>query len=299
VTDQLDLLLESVREEEPNDDAFVQRVMADVRADETRRAGRRRMRRPMVIGISAAIVVTGGAVAAVVGTNPRTEEAQATKRPAIVISSQEPGEESARPRATQARPADDAEPASTQAPTGAGYATDHSSFIVDKETGLMLQTDAYTNEFTASKPQRVTLTLENTGSYPITMSASEGCALQVMAYGAEGPAPDTALLTDPDGKFEWVCAGSDADPRLQAGNESWVLAPGERRTADAFLTLPQTGEWKVSGMCRCDFKQVKPTPIQTTDPLTDLTNRALPSPLLPEQPDGSNLVTPAIGVRAN
>jgi len=301
VTDQLDLLLESVREAEPNDEAFVQSVMADVRADETRRVGRRRLRRPMVIGISAAIVVTGGAVAAVVGTNPKPDEAQATRRPAIVVTSEEPADEPAAPKATQARPAkEDPAPKSTTTPVGAGYATDHSSFIVDDETGLMLRTDTYTNEFTTSKPQRVTLTLENTGRYPIAMSASQGCALQVMAYGAEDrTAPDTSLLTDPDGKFEWVCAGSDDDPRSETSNERWALAPGERRTADAFIVLPETGEWKVSGICRCEYTQVKPTPFKSSDPLTELTNRALPSPLLPEQPDGRNLVTPAIGVRAS
>jgi hypothetical protein len=299
VTDQLDLLLESVREDEPTDEAFVQRVMADVRVDETRRTGRRRLRHPMVIGISAAIVVTGGAVAALVGTNPTTDEAaQATRRPAIVVTSQEP--EQVAPRATQARPASEPAPESTTTPVGAGYPTDHSSFIVDEETGLMLRTDTHTNAFTTSKPQRVTLTLENTGGYPIALSASQGCALQVMAYGAEdATAPDTSLLTDPDGKFEWVCAGSDADPRSGDGDETWVLAPGERRTADAVLVLPEAGAWKVSGMCRCDYNQVKPTPFETSDPLADLTNRALPSPLLPEQPDGRNLVTPAIGIRAD
>ncbi len=305
MSDQLDLLLDSVREPEPFDETFVASVMAEVTRIDAKRSYRRRgLRRPLVMGIAAGIVVTGGAVAAVVGTNPSNDEARATKAPpAAVTVSATPDDRraSADAPATQAAPADDPAPARTKTPKGAGYASDHSAFIVDEETGLLLQTDTHSAAFTVGKAQRVTLTMENTGDFPIAMSAPDGCPLQVMAYGAdEGVGtPDSSLLTDPRGRFEWVCAGSDDDPRDPSEDQAWVLAPGERTTADAFLVLPEGGDWTVNGMCRCDYKQVKPTPVPKSDPLTQLTRRALPSPLLPEQPDGKNLVTPPIAVRAD
>jgi hypothetical protein len=305
MSDQLDLLLDSVREMDPFDEGFVQNVMTEVRADEARlvrKLARRGLRRPMVMGVAAAVIVTGGAVAAVVGTNPSQDKPATSTRPAVpVVAEDERATTAPRAVAPIAPVSDAASPAATKVPSGKGFLTDHTSFIADAKTGLLLKTESYTNGFTVGKPQRVTLTLENTGRYPVAFNASDGCALQVMAYGAdEGAAePDASLITDPEGKFEWVCAGSDEDPRVQTVGDSWVLAPGERKVADAFVVLPEKGAWWLSGMCRCEYKQVKPTPMPKADPLTDLTRRALPSPLLPEEPDGKNLVAPPIGVRAD
>lgn len=303
MSDQLDLLLGSAREPEPFDENFVQAVMTEVHRVEARRTYRRGLRRPMVMGIAAAIVVTGGAVAAVVGTNP-SDDARTTDPPASVVTVTRPGADPTAPGSAPAAgtASDGTSPAEATTPAGRGYSSDHVSFTLDEATGLSLQTDTHTNIFTVGRTQRVTLTLENTGRYPIAVSSSDGCPLQVMAYGDHDPttAPDTSLLTDPQARFEWECAGSDDDPRTGGGSTTWVLAPGERTTADAFLVLDQTGDWSVSGMCRCTYEQVKPTPVPKSDPLQGLeVPAALPSPLLPEQPDGRNLVTPPIAVRAD
>lgn len=304
MTHTLDLLLETAREPEPSDDAFVQLVMAGVQDIDARRVGRRWMRRPMVIGISAAIVVCGGAVAAVVGTNPSPEkEAAATKRPAAVAVSAAPEAEivGAEPATRASKANDVAAPASTSTPVGAGYATDHTSFVVDEKTGVLLRTETYTNVFEVGKAQRVTLTLENTGAYPVAFTASDGCGLQVMASGARNGnvTSDSSLLGGDDALFEWVCAGSDDDPRDGEGQTTWVLGVGERKTADAFLTLPEAGAWKISGICRCEYRQVKPTPAPRKDLMSKLGAETLNAPLLPEPSDGKNLVTPVIGVRAD
>ncbi len=304
MSDRLDLLLDHVREAEPSDDAFVMGVMTRVNAEETRltaRLARRGLRRPMVMGVVAAVVVTGGAVAAVVGTKP-VPETPATQRPAAIVEASDEPTSDAGPapkRSAAGIAATDPAPTSSKVPTGEGYATDHTSFIVDATTGLLLQTETYTNAFTVEKAQRVTLTLENTGRHPITIDASEGCAMQVMAYAADDNQPDTALITDPSARFEWECAGSDSDPRGRVFGDTFLLAPGERKVADAFLTLPQEGTWKISGMCRCEYRQIKPTPVPKGNPIDELTRRALPSPLLPEQPDGKNLVAPPVGIRAD
>jgi hypothetical protein len=303
VSDQLDLLLDATREPEPFDDAFVASVMTQVNADETRRQAklaRRGIRRPMVMGVVAAIVVTGGAVAAVVGTNPlHRDEAVSTKRPAVTITAEESDEPAAAPRASakQAVPSV-ASPAKTKVPTGEGYLGEHTSYIVDAATGLLLQTETYSTTFVIGQAQRITLTLENTGRHPIAFNATDGCPLQVMAYGDENTTPES-LITDPDGRFEWECAGSDDDPTIAKFGDTFILQPGERKVADAYVTLPSKGTWSVAGMCRCEYRKVEPTPVPKSDPLTDLTRRALPSPLLPDQPDGKNLVAPPIAVRAD
>jgi hypothetical protein len=302
----LDLLLETTREPEPQDDAFVMRVMAEVRASETKRAGRRWMRRPMVFGISAAIVVTGGAVAAVVGTNTgSTDRIAATSRPTAVQVSDDPTRSSSDPLAAPAPGTGSGDPASTLTPNRTGYSSDHVAHTLDPATGVLLVTDTHTARFTRSVEHRVTVTVENTGKYPVAFQAEEGCGLQVVATaGTDVPGLPDGTVSDDTPWFEWECASSDNDPRLVAPAEAWVLAPGERKTADATLVLDQVGGWNVSGICRCTYRQVKPTPVPKTDPLDDITKGqlskgALSVPLTTEQPDGSNLITPPIGNRVD
>jgi hypothetical protein len=86
---------------------------------------------------------------------------------------------------------------------------------------------------------------------------------------------------------------------VQAADEGFVLKPGESRTAKAQVRLPQSGEWDIIGVCRCSYTQVRPTPVPKDDPLGQLTQRALPSPLLPESTNGENLTTPPVRVRAS
>jgi len=298
----LDVLLEAAREPEPIDDLFVARVMTDVRTG-GRRTPRGGLRRPIVIGIAAAVMVTGGTVAALVGTNPSHRPPAASHAPAPVhVSSQ--------PRSTvtvSAAPAPAVRPAAPRpvekvVQQTEGFLTDHTAYILDAKTGLRLKTETYTNDLTVGKDHRVTLTLENTGTRTIRFSAQKDCALQVMAF-PKGTNSST-VYQSPDnykGNFDWVCAGSDYDPRAQPLTERFELAPGERKTADAYINLDDPGEWKVVGMCRCSYSQkeaVGSSPQPKSDPLTELFRRTLPAQLLPEQYDNENLISPGIIVDA-
>lgn len=301
MSDALDALLDLTREELPADDAFVTRVMADVQRFEQKRTTRRGLRRPMVAGVAAALIVTGGTVAAVVGTNPRPQRPVAPK-PTAKVSVALPSQA---PVAVTAAPAPQVEKES--APLSpkdvieeeSGFLTDHTAFIRDAKTGLRLQTETYTNEFVVGRDHRVTLTLENTGTKPITFSAAKDCALQVMAFPEGSNSAPVYQSPEDHSGFEWVCAGSDADPQALPFNEEFVLEPGDRRTADAYLNLRTEGEWKIGGLCRCSYtrrESVQASP--KSDPLTELFRRALPAPLLPERYEGRNLVTPGIIVRS-
>ena len=299
----LDLLLESTRTDEPRDDLFVQRVMSGVRSYEGRWT-RRALRRPMVFGIAAAVLVTGGAVAAVVGTNPKAPRAEVrTAAPSVEAPVKEksaPVTVSARPRAQAPAPA---APVERKIVETEGFLTDHTAFIIDPESGLRLETETYTNDFVVGKAHRITLTLENTGSKPVSFSAAKDCALQVMAFpDGTNSAPAYQAPEDYTGSFEWVCAGSDADPRTQPFSESFVLRPGDRRIADAYVTLRRPGVWKLAGMCRCTYSRMESAdadaPRPMSDPISELLGHPLTAPLLPRESDGENLVTPGIIVRA-
>ena len=302
MSNALDVLLDLTREEHPSDDVFVARVMSDVRTYE-QRSGRRMLRRPMIIGVTAAVLVTGGAVAAVVGTNPSEPKPAAPRISAPAVAPQAPRatvEVTSAPKPATTSPRS-AAPAPKVVEDAAGFLTDHTAFILDAKTGLRLQTETYTNEFIAGKDHRVTLTLENTGTKPITFSAAKDCALQVMAF-PEGSNSASVYQAPEDysGSFEWVCAGSDTDPRTQAFSEDFVLQPGERRIADAYLNLRTAGEWKIGGMCRCSYSRMESVsaPAPKSNPFSELFRRAVPEPLQPEKYEGRDLVTPGIIVRA-
>jgi hypothetical protein len=301
MSNALDLLLDETREPAPFDEDFVQNVMSSVHAYEHKRLSRRVTRRPIAFGIAAALLATGGTVAAVVGTNPQTpaDGAGQSTAPTRITASTRPDATDDGVVSTPGRTADGTSSAS---PTGSavdeanGLLSAHTSFVLDPKTGLRLQTEAYTNDFIVGREHRVTLTLENTGTKPVTMSGAKDCQLQVMAYPAGES--DSATYQDPDeytGNFEWLCAGSQSDPRADALSESFLLAPGERISADAYVALPQPGEWKIVGMCRCSYARVEgASPSPKSDPLSDLFEHALPAPLIPEGNEGENLVTPAI-----
>ncbi len=301
--DALDLLLNQVREPHPCDESFVQGVMTKVRFDDRKRGYRESLRRPIVVGIAAGVVVMGGAVAALVGGNPErtpVDKPDVTAGAPVTVRKATPTSEAPttpRQEATAAKPA----PAAGVVKKASGYLTEHTAWAFDAKTGLHLTTESYTTEFVAGKSHRVTLTLENTGAKPISVRAPSDCGLQAMAVPKGGDVG--AAYTAPQsyqGRFEWVCAGSDADPRLAGLSEDFVLDPGDRRSADAFVTLQETGDWNVFGMCKCTYRRVdEPTPPPKSDPLTDLFRRTVPSDLLITPPsDGKDLATPPIGVRA-
>jgi hypothetical protein len=295
--DKLDLLLEQVREPEPFDETFVQSVMQEVRVTEMQPSRWSSLRRPTVTMIAAAALITGGAVAAVVGTNPVERDRAAEKpRAATSVTVTDAPVDIPKVSAPVVGAKDPAASVADLAPEG--FTTKHTSYITDAATGLRLETETYTNTFELDREHRVTLTLENTGRHPISISAAKGCGLQVL--GSQKGDPSASASGEPaeySDDLAWVCAGSTADPRVAVANERYVLAPGERRVADSFIRLRSVGEWSLVGVCRCTYTQVRPTPVpKDDDPLSDLARRALPSPLLPEQPDGSNLATPAIRV---
>jgi hypothetical protein len=302
MTGALDLLLEQVREPEPADELFVRRVMAGVRPGTTRRARLFTLRHPVIATVAAAALVTGGAVAAVVGTNPHHKTETSPPRlsaPAAVTARKAPPAAvpvAPRPAATVKAPA----PAKV-VQKARGYLTEHTAWAFDAKTGLRLTTESYTTDFTVGKAQRVALTLENTGAKPVSVSGASDCALQVMAVPAGGDVG--AVYNDPraySGQFEWVCAGSDANPRIGGLSETFVLEPGDRRTADGFVDLKQAGKWNVFGMCRCSYRTVDdPSASPKSDALVDLFSRALPNDVLPaDKAEGKDLATPPIAVRA-
>jgi hypothetical protein len=298
--DALDVLLDEVREPWPTDKAFVDRVMNDVRADEARRANRRSFRRPIVVGLAVAAVVTGGAVAAVVGTYPSpAKHNPAASAPQISSALASPQHTTTGVTVTpKSSAAGGASEPGAVVQKARGYATDHTSFAYDTKTGLKLQTETYTNTFTASRAHQVTLTLTNTGKSPLAFNASKDCALQVMAFPVDAAASSYTNPEDYTGNFEWQCAGTDADPRTQTIPDSFVLAPGASKTLDAHLVIDKPGEWNIVGACRCSYSKVESPSPEKSNPLTDLTRRTLPSPLLPEKSDGANIATPPIRVRA-
>lgn len=296
--DALDVLLDEVREPWPTDKAFVDRVMADVSTHETKRSGRRALRRPMVVGLAVAAVVTGGAVAAVVGTNPITSNHPSTSAPSA-ISSVVPKHTTTGVVVSPSASASKA-PSPTQVIQKArGYASDHLSFAMDTKTGLKLSTETYTNSFVAGAPQRVTLTLTNTGSSPLAFNGQKDCALQVMAFPAgDSHQTDYTNPEDYSGNFEWVCAGSDADPRTATLPDSFVLAPGATKMLDAHITITKPGEWNILGMCKCSYSKISSPSPDKSNPLAELTRRALPSALIPQRTDGANISTPPVRVRS-
>ncbi len=300
--DSLDVLLEAVREDEPRDDLFVRRVMSSVGSYE-KRWTRRALRRPMVIGVAAAVIVTGGAVAAVVGSNPKAPRVEVRpEQPAVERKVQKPPAPltvQAAPRAQRPVPAPPAKPVARETE---GFLTDHTAFIIDPKTGLRLETETYTNDFVVGKAHRVTLTLENMGSKPVSFSAAKDCALQVMAFPeGSNSAPAYDAPERYAGSFEWVCAGSDADPRTQTIGEEFVLRPGERRIEDAYMKLRRPGIWKIGGMCRCSYSRMEDPTATAAEPKDDIVSQLLgypvTAPLLPKEYESRNLVTPGIIVR--
>jgi hypothetical protein len=299
----LDLLLAQVREDEPQDDLFVRRVMSEVRQHKPRRLGT--IRRPMIIGFAAATVAMGGAVAAFVGSNPdapaKPAKTATVAAPAPSVTVNEPAKDV--PKATAPLPVAPSKPAEP-VKKARGYLSEHTAYAFDEKTGLRMETETYVGQIVEGRELRVTMMLENTGPKSIEFSAPRDCAMQARAVPAGGDV--NAAYTNPNGytgRMEWTCAGSDASPRLSQFNEKFVLAPGERRIADTFLAL-EAGQWNVIGVCRCAYKVAQePTPAPKTNPLVELFGSALgASPELPELPDGGktyDLATPPIGIRSS
>jgi hypothetical protein len=243
----LDQLLELAREPEPADDGFTAMVMGEIKQEEQRRWRMKLVRRPVVFGVAAAVLATSGAVAALVGTHVSPKSVQAEHGTASVTVSL--------PSASAAGATSSAGPSATSStsPTGTplatapaglhwGYPSSHTAFALDDTTGLKLTTETYTNDFSTSKAQKVTLTLVNTSANPITISGK-----------ASTP----------------VCATSTVSP------DNLVLTPGSSVSMDAEVSLPDAGEWNVVGTCRCTYT-VTSTP---SAPSADTSSVAVPTGL--------------------
>jgi hypothetical protein len=141
--------------------------------------------------------------------------------------------------------------------------------------------------FDVGRRHRVTVTLANTGAQPISLRASKDCALEVMAV--DGTPPRDASKFDPhDGADaaharEWTCAGSTADPNADEV-ESILLVPGEERSANAFIAMPERVNVTVFGLCRCSYTGAgDPSDPIVQDPLSELNRVVAPgaAPLVP------------------
>jgi hypothetical protein len=177
---------------------------------------------------------------------------------------------------------------------------------VDPKTGLRLLTETHTNEFATGVPQRVTLTMSNTGRGPLAITGYKDCLLQAMAFPIEdGSAGQSTTAKQYFDKYRnqdgvvWECSGSGGDARsTKLVTETLVLQPGEAREEEAMITLPRNGSWGVMGMCRCEVTDSS-APAPPKDSLTDATRRVLPSPLVTVDIDtGAALITPPVRVTA-
>lgn len=275
--DRLDLLLADVRPPEPEDDGFTDRVMFavsnDLEGGRVWRRNRRFFTRPAVLA-SAAVLVAGGALAAV-RTTTAPEKDIASPAPS---ASAKVTVGTAAPSASAAGvPSPGAAVTTGTTPGGAkaskvyrsgnyewGYTSSHTAYVLDKASGLRLETETHTNDFAVGKPQRVTLTLVNTSSQPLGIYAPNGCALSASAYGDDGSTADPSELPTSTSGGQTSCGGGGATGQA----ERFVLAAGGSRTVDAEIELPAGGNWAVIGSCQCNL--VNPDD-SSDDPVNDLT----------------------------
>lgn len=290
---RLDDLLELVKQPQPDDELFVRRVIAQIRP-EAQRTPRSSVIRYAAAAAAAVVLLAGGATALIRSTggtpeaNLATTLGAATPRPAPPPAT---GDKRAPSEGTVDGGSAEGNKTFHDGDREWGYTSKTSSYAIDHETGLRLRTEIYRTEFDTDVPQRVTLTLSNNGKRPITVSSREGCALMVAAYPTDAQGADAQ---------SWQCATS-GDPTGRT--EEFVLAPGERHSADATIVLGARGDWSVVGMCRCSYGRA-PTPTSKPDGdvLDDLARFGAQLPTLPvEQPEpgsGERLVTPPIRVKA-
>ncbi len=281
--DRLDALLRRGREPEPDDDGFTDRVMTAVRGDELapRRRWRRFVTRPTVLA-AAAVLVAGGALAAVRTTAPDRDAASEQPAPARTAPATSTDDEMPATTVESTSPPADGS-SSEPEPTPPvrrhgdvewGYTSSHTAYV--KDPHLRMETETYTNQIPVSEPHRVTMTLTNIGDRPVGIYAPDGCALTVAGYRAENRTKDPSEFDDPStarhpGEAKvWNCAGPGDDPRTREQREPsfFVLEPNESLTEDALLFLPEGGEWAILGHCQCHRRVARDEPADTPKPTT-------------------------------
>ncbi len=302
---QLDVLLAQTRETEPVDDGFSASVMRDIESLDVVAGSRlTALRRPMVAITATAVVLTGGAVAALVGTQiANNNEGGATSEPRASVSVSSGPDVSTNPKAGGAHDATASRDSDLKAAIDGSA---HTISVVDPNTGLRLQTDTRMNEFQTGTPQRVTLTLTNTSEKPLAITEYKDCSLQVMAFQmGSAPAGENQTPAEYYDHYrneegvERVCAGSGTTPRAPtAAANAFVLQPGATHSSDAMLTLPSDGNWGVMGICSCDGTEAG-APAPKDNPFGDFKSRVLPFPLITLDVDtGEATITPPIRVTA-
>ena len=192
----LDQLLEQARLPEPDDDGFTEIVIQSIR---TRRAPlrfrRRFVTRPAVLA-AAAVLATGGALAAAVTSTRVTNGSHSTAQPAqskpsphtLASAPASPG--TATTPATGARVAPASQATATPKVVRTfhnssyewGYTSAHASYVLDKRTGLRFAIDTRAVSVKAGRAHDVTVTLTNTTDKPVGISSQGGCAISVAAW---------------------------------------------------------------------------------------------------------------------
>jgi hypothetical protein len=306
--DALDLLLVEARAPEPSDDGFTEIVMQGIRTGGSVWRHPRFLTRPVVL-VAAAVLATGGALAAAARINTLANEhrasvAASTSRPPSGPSRVAPGSvvvnQDSKPSSSP-RGAVASAPKKLQHFSNAdyewGYTSAHAAYLLDRRTGLRLVTEMYTNAFATKHAHKITLTLTNTGAQPLGITSQSGCALSAAAWpgrATDGSAsPQTSK--DPSSAKSWECGGG-GDPRGVSG-ENFILGPGDTHTENIALVLRGAGDWTVVGVCRCEIvappDTTSPTPLDGVQQLiVSGTAQAGPQPTT-----NTRLVTPPLGGR--
>ncbi len=304
----LDQLLEHARAPEPDDDGFTENVMQRIRMPRTVRPFRSRFRgrfvaRPAVLA-AAAVLATGGALAAAVTTTtrvmnnaaPTTTQAQLKSTPSAVATTQVSGKTTG--PAPSARSVPTAHATATpkavrsfrNATLEWGYTSVHTSYVLDKATGLRFVIDTRSVSVKARRAHDVTVTLINTSSKPVGISSQNGCAISVAAWrGSAGDgsvAPGT--VRNPAKAQMWTCA--DGTNARAGSGEEFLLGPGGVRAETVRVTLG-SGDWATAAVCRCDV-------VTAVNPGNGMTLHGLDGVVAQSPTGGSTLVTTLVGVKS-
>lgn len=280
----LDELLELARPAEPRDEAFVRAVMSGIVPGSAVPGIR-------ALAAAAAVVLAASLGAALRSPEPVTPE-RAASPPGAERSTAGSGDAGAAPSgsAGPAAPTLRTEQTERSGSLEWGRPTGTSAYAVDHRTGLRLEAAVERAEVDAGVPQRVTLTLRNTGDRALSIAARGGCVLAIGVFDASG-------ASDPQPRR---CAAVRDRPHESA---AFVLAPGAERVADATVVLAP-GSWDLVGMCDCAYgpPPAGAAPAELVGPLGGLggsTPPVLPPAVGAGEAGGGGLATPPIVVRAS
>jgi hypothetical protein len=304
----LDELLDLARGREPEDDGFTEIVMQAIRRPSRHASATHRFfTRPAVLA-AAAVLATGGALAAAVRTaRAPTTQASPSAAPAGALRQVAPRGQAIAPASTAARRSPDAQtsvaaPRSTPAwrPTAFrnttyewGSTSPHTAYVLDRRTGLRVDVDTRETALRAGGAHDVVVSVKNTTDSPVGVSSQGGCAVSAAVWtggpGTSSAAPGTSR--DPAKARYWTC--DDGTAGRAGGAEEFVLAPHAARTSTIRFTLG-AGTWSVAAVCRCDV-------VTAVSPGGGMTFGGLPASLVNGQASSgtSALMTPLLGVKAS